>query len=103
MASGEVHKNDIGTLFLVTIYDGAAVVDISGATTKQILFRKPTATILTKTASFTTDGTDGQIDYTTISGDLDTTGTWEIQAKVITSAGTWFSDKGSFEVYPNVE
>jgi hypothetical protein len=54
---------DIGTTIRVTIQEGGSAVDVSGATTKQIYLRKPnTGDTYTKTAIFTTDGTNGQIE-----------------------------------------
>ena len=45
MAS-EIHVNDIGTRFLVTVKDGSDVVDISSATSLAINFRKPDDSIV---------------------------------------------------------
>jgi hypothetical protein len=78
------HVNDIGTTFVVTINDltssgGSAVA-----------------------AGFTTDGTDGKIEYTTVDGDLNGAGNWEIQAKVVTPSGTWSTGVGYFKVYENI-
>ncbi len=102
MAANEIHKSDIGTVFEITIKDGSAVVDISGATTKNILFKPPTATLLTKAGVFSTDGTDGKIKYTTISGDLSESGVWQVQAHIVTPAGEWKSDIIKFSVYDNL-
>jgi len=102
----EVHKNDIGTKFLVTIKDGTTVVDISGAsgdTDKQIIFEKPDGTVITKNATFDTDGTDGKIYYITIDEDLNLSGQWKIQAKVVLADGTWRTSIDDFEVYENLE
>ena len=103
----EAHVNDIGTIFSVTVYDTGStgttsVLDVSGATTKQIIFKKPTGTTLTKAAVFTTDGTDGKIQYVTVSDDLDSTGTWQLQAYIVASDGSWKSDVGTFKVYENL-
>ena len=60
MAENEIRVGDIGTKFQVTVKDGASVVDISSATsTKQIILKKPDGTTLTKSATFSSDGTDG--------------------------------------------
>jgi hypothetical protein len=98
----EIHKDDIGTRFQVTIMDGSSVVDVSTATTKQIILRKPDETNLTKDASFYTDGTDGIITYTTTEGDLDVAGVWQIQAYIIIGSNKWHTDIGTFRVYPNL-
>ncbi len=103
MAEDEIHKGDIGTIIELTIKDGTIIVDISGATTKQIFFRKPDeTTVLTKTGTLTTDGTDGKVRYTTISGDLDEVGVWQVQAHVITPAGEWRSDIKDMSVHDNL-
>ena len=40
MAANEIHVNDVGTKFLVTVTDGSIAVDISSATTKQLIIKK---------------------------------------------------------------
>ncbi len=99
----EVHVGDIGTVFEATITDAGVVVDVSGASTKDLNFLKPDGTTtLNKTASFTTDGVDGKIRYTTIAGDLTPAGTWQIQAHVILGGGDWKSDIIEFNVFANI-
>lgn len=103
----EIHVDDIGTAFEVTLYDEGVVLDASGATTKQIVFRKPTVDgvlgeVVTKTAQFKTDGSDGIILYASVADDLDVAGTWKIQAKVTLPSGVWSSSIGSFRVYENL-
>lgn len=36
MPANEIHQNDIGTAFTITIQDGTTAVDISTATTKRL-------------------------------------------------------------------
>ena len=103
----EAHLNDIGTVFRITVYDTdstgtASILDISAATTIQIIFRKSDGNLLTKTATLTTDGSDGQMQYTTVDGDLNVGGTWNIQSKIVSGDGTWKTDVGSFKVYENL-
>lgn len=101
---GEVRKNDIGTDIKITIKDGNAVVDVSSVTTKEIVFKKPSGTLVTKAASFDTDGTDGVIKYTTESGFLDEIGTWEIQGRVkFSSTQDWKTSLGNMRVHRNLE
>ena len=99
---GEIHLDDIGTRFEVTIKDDGVVVDISSATTKEIIFKKPDGNTLTKNADFVNDGTDGKIDYSTVSGDLNLVGIWNIQAKVVLAGGTWSSEVQEFQVFENL-
>ena len=86
----ELHLNDIGTVIRVRIIDEAtdAALDVSGATTKQIIFKKPDNVSVTKTAVFTTNGSDGYIQYVTVANDLDVDGTWKVQGKAINGVYT---------------
>ena len=102
MAANEIHQNDIGTKFLETIYDGSSTIDVSGASTKQIIFKKPAGTTMTKSASFNSDGTDGKIYYNAVTDDLDEIGTYEIQGKVIITDGTFYTDIQNFKVHRNL-
>jgi hypothetical protein len=100
--SSEIHVDDVGTKFVVTVLDDSAVVDISPATNLIIYFRKPDNSVLEKTASLSTDGTDGKMYYITESGDLDLAGNYKIQGKVILSTGTYYTSLGSFKVHCNI-
>ena len=102
MAINEIHQNDIGTNFTVTMKDGSAVVDISSATTKNIIFTKPGGTNVTKTMSFVTDGSNGQLVYSIESGVLDTVGQWQYQIYLVFSSGSFYSDIGEFIVHRNL-
>tara|TARA_R110000796_G_scaffold252337_1_gene386141 strand:- start:1426 stop:1755 length:330 start_codon:yes stop_codon:yes gene_type:complete len=104
----QAHVNDIGTVFRVTVYDttatgGSEVANISAATTRSLIFGRPDGTTFTKSAVFTTNGTDGKIEYATVDGDLGKAGTWSIQAYVaLSSGGTWHSSVGNFRVFENL-
>ena len=102
MAANEIHKGDIGTQFTVTVQDGTTVVDISTASTKQLIFKKPGGTILTKSTSFVTDGTDGKMQYVSVDGDLSDDGVWKMKGKVIIGGNTFSTDITSFKVYRNL-
>jgi len=102
MGAGEIHEDDIGTIFEAEFLDAGAVLDISGATTKELLFRKPDGTKVAEAGLFTTDGTDGKLRYTTIADFLDASGRWSVQGRVVLPAGTWSSDITAFHVYPNL-
>lgn len=102
----EIHVNDIGTVFLITVKDCVSgtetTLDVSTATTLQFILLSPSDVTKTKTAVFDTDGTDGKIKYTTINGDLDEPGTWKLQARIVMGGGDWKSDVTSFRVYANI-
>lgn len=100
----EIHEGDIGTIFRVTITDqAAAVVDLSGATTKEIIFKKSDGSFVTQVAAFFTDGTDGIIQYITIADDLDLVGGWCIQGHVVLPTGEWKTNIDTFIVNENLE
>ena len=83
---------DVGTSIQLIVTENGVPVNVSTATLLQITFSKPDASIVVKTASFVTDGTDGNIKYVTVAGDLDQSGTWSLQADVTMPGGVWSSD-----------
>ncbi len=104
----QAHVNDIGTTFRVTVYDisstgGTSAANISDATSLVFYFQKSNCSVISRTAQFTNDGTDGLIQYTTVDGDLDIAGNWSLQAKVVTLGGSWKTDVGYFIVHENLE
>ncbi len=103
----QAHVNDIGTIFRVTVNDttstgSATIADISTASTKKFIFKRPDGTTFERTAVFTTDGSDGNIQYISVDGDLNVAGTWSLQAYVATGAGTWSTSVGTFKVHENL-
>ena len=98
-----IHQDDIGTEIKVQFVDCSEVpIDISLASTIQIVLKKPSGASLTKNATFLTDGTDGIIYYTIIAGDLDEVGTWKIQGIVTIGSYIWHSNFESFKVLRNL-
>ena len=100
--SDEIHKGDIGTLFTFTITNNGATIDLSSASTKQIIFSPPGGVKLTKAAEFVTNGSDGKLKYAAISGDLSVEGLWSAQAHVALPTGEWSSSVVEFMVHPNL-
>lgn len=81
MASARL--SDYGFKITLTIKDPAGVVvDVSGATTRQILLTDPSGNEDAKVASFTTNGTDGKIETTVAASVLDQAGRWSIRGRV---------------------
>ena len=101
MASEEVHKGDTTTIRR-TIYDGTDVVDISSATVKQFKLRSPSGVTVTKDGVFTTDGTDGKLEYTCPTSELDEVGVWQSQIYIEMPGWTGHTDIQSFMVYANL-
>ncbi len=102
----DIHVGDTGTRFELPIVDMindvSVAVDISSATVKTIKFRGPDNVTVSKTAGFTTDGTDGKIDYTSITNDIDQRGQWKIQAYIEMPSGKFHTSMSSFGVSGNL-
>ena len=104
MAENEIHLNDIGTIFEITLKDDAGLVDLTGATTTDLKFKKPDddETLVTKPGIPDGDPTSGILRYTTIADDLDVLGNWQIQVFLVLPGGSWSSDIGTFKVWENL-
>ena len=99
----EIHVNDIGTAFTITITEDGKPVDISSATTKEFHFDKPNVDgKFTKDAEFKTDGTNGKIKYVSEEGVLDVPGDWKIQAHLVMPNGEWRTNVQTFMVFENI-
>lgn len=98
----EIHVGDIGTSFEVTLYDCDVIVDVSGATTQEIVLLKPDESRVVKTTTFLSDGTDGVIRWLSQVDDLDQEGKWKLQGHIILPSGEWWTDTDEFKVYPNL-
>ena len=83
--AGEFGKNNIVTL---KDFDGV-VQDVSSYTTKQVISRSDDGRkTITSTATYVTDGSDGQVQWSYGSGDpLDRAGLWEGQVVLTKSGG----------------
>jgi hypothetical protein len=101
MAS-EIHYGDIGVNFNITVMNDTVPLDVSNANDIYIIFEKPDGTDMIKNAVLITDGTDGNIRYTTVAGDLDQIGTWQIQAKVDFGSSVFSTEIQRFKVQRNL-
>ena len=101
-ANAEIHVDDVGTSFEVTLQDGnGTAVDISGATKKELHFLKADGTVLEVTAQFKTDGKDGVLTYDTVAGNLDVAGEWSVQPYVEMPGWSGHAGIERFTVYEN--
>jgi hypothetical protein len=104
MSNNSLHIGDYGTIIKALIKnDSLEIEDVSIATAKYFYFEKPTGTILTRDGQFTTDGTDGYIQYTIASGELNEVGLWSVQCHVITPSGSWRTNIPEFRVERNLD
>jgi hypothetical protein len=89
-------------LIELEINEGFNVMNISLATVKRFIIKKPNGTILTKDAVFTTNGQDGLIHYHTMLGDLDLPGDYKIQSYLETPTFSGYSSITGFSVILNL-
>jgi len=104
MAS-EIHQDDVGTRFLITVKDDGNLVNVSGvggSTIHQISFRKPSDAVINRNATLQDFGISGVMFYDTVVGDLDEAGLYKLQAKVVVPSGTYYTDIYSFKVHSNI-
>jgi len=102
MGANEIHIGDVSTNLQVTIKESGTAIDISAATQTSLLLTKPSGTLVQWTAAFVTDGSNGQIDYDTSSGDFDEVGLWRLQAYVVSPTWTGYSDVQIVQVHANI-
>ena len=100
--NNEIHANDIGTRFLITVQDNGEVVDISNSVSLTLIFRKPSDNLIYRPGTIYASGTDGKMYYDTIAGDLDETGNWKLQGRVGLPSGTYYTDIHTFKVHCNL-
>jgi len=94
----ELQMNAVNAKIEITNVEDGAVLDVSTVTTKEIVFKKPNNTIVTKTAAFTTTGVDGKIKYMTEPAFLDQAGTWYLQAHLVFPA-SGYDGRGAIGVF----
>lgn len=94
--------DDIKVRLIVTIFEDDAALNISTASSKNIIVKKPDGTTSTFTATFLTDGSDGKVYYDTVAGDLDQSGLYKIQGAIIINSGTYKSSIQVFRVECNL-
>lgn len=91
MGQSQIHQQAVGITFTARIRDGLDPVDISGTNIRELVFVKPTGARMVKPATFTTDGVDGKMEWTTTTiDDLDESGTYQVQGWVKWADGTQF-------------
>lgn len=95
-----LHVDEYGIIITLTLndIDTDAAADISGYTSVNVDLKPPSGDIKTKSASFVTDGTDGQIDFTLEAGDLDEVGRWHLQVNLLSASAEISSEIVSFSV-----
>lgn len=98
-----IHVNDTPNLvftFLDPFATQRTVLDISTYTSLEAKLRKPNGVVLTRTAAFVTDGTDGKTSYQVIPLELDSSGWWEFWGIVAGGSLNFRTNSIRHEVMP---
>jgi hypothetical protein len=98
----EIHEDDVGLWFIVTVMDADGIVDMSQATVIKFRFQKPDGSLIVVDAKLLHDGTDGQVVYVTQPGDFDQPGTWKHQLYAEIGPDQKWSNIVKFKIYPNL-
>jgi hypothetical protein len=102
--ANNIHVGDVGTVFKIKIIDDKTgnVLNLTGSSVKKIIFKKSDAAVVEHNAVFTTDGSDGLIQYKTVANDLDVDGLWYIQGRVVGGGYENRSEVKNFTVFANL-
>jgi len=101
MSLDAINKDDYGYTIELTMKDTDTdtASDISAYSTSQhFVLKSPSDVETTHSASFKTDGSDGVVEYTVSSGDIDAAGTWHIRIKAASGSAMLRSEWKAFEV-----
>lgn len=92
----KAYVGDIGTAIEVNTF-----IDLTGATVKEIIIKKPSGTILTKTAAIPEGLTDsdGKIVIFTVAGDFDEAGKYHVQPHIESASTDHLGNTSNFTVY----
>jgi hypothetical protein len=104
MAKREFHVGQTGARIRVQMWETVddEALDISEATTKEIIMQRPNGSTVTKDAELETDGTDGIMYFDTIEGDWTMQGDYFFQGIVVRSDGRWPGSISQIYVHPNL-
>lgn len=104
----DIHQNDIGTMFKLTVKDqDGSIVPFDNTYEISVVFLLPDKSTVTKEALLFSDGSDGIVKYVTVAGDLSQSGRWQLQAIVTKMSGLdiqsqHHSDPFKFKVAANL-
>jgi len=104
MADEELHVNDEGTMFIFTVVEDGEPLDISSATTKDIILARKDKSYFTVDGSFLTSGSDGKLYYITEDDPaIDMKGDWKAQLYLEMPGGKWHTSIAQFSVGENLD
>jgi len=98
MANTNIHLDDAGMDLIIRFVSNGQPFNISQSTANTIYFKRSDGRVISRTATKFSDGSDGKIKYTTVPGDIDIVGIWQIWGEVILPTGKRTTNKGYFAV-----
>ena len=98
----ELHQDDWGTNFQVTVKEKGVVVDLSSATGMIIVFRQPDGAIIERPLTWVSDGVDGKVYYLFPENEVIQAGVWSYQLMITFPSGSWHTQVGTFKVHKNL-
>lgn len=102
MSMVDLHVGDIGTVLRFTVKENGVALDLSSCTDLNLHLQKKDKSVITRDLSFTTDGTDGKVEYVTTYGDIDQKGKWKAQVFLTMTSGSWHTSIVELDVEANV-
>jgi hypothetical protein len=91
----DIYVGSVGFQFLFTVQNSNGVVNISGAI-PNVVIRPPNGSSFIQTGSLTTDGTNGQFQYTTQSGDISQVGWYKLQGNLTLGSNIYYTNSWDF-------
>ena len=103
MSWEDIQVDDFGWVGKLTLKQDGSAVDISSYTTKKFILRNPVGATVEKTAIFDSDGTDGVLKYTILTGEIAVAGNWKVEARIAKTGAEITSNPHAFSVAERLE
>jgi hypothetical protein len=97
-----VQVGTIGLMIELGVKEAYNYLNLSTASIKNIIIKKPSGMYLTVSGSYTTNGTDGKIYYTTREGDLSEAGVYKVQGQIAIGTFSGYTTATQFTVVANI-
>jgi hypothetical protein len=97
----KIRLGAVNVQIIGTVKQAGTAVNISSATTHNLILTKPDGTEVTKTGTFYTDGSDGKLYCYSLASDVDQAGIYEVRADLVFPGGTGYDGDtfcGRFQV-----
>ena len=101
----DIHKDDFGWIGRMTVQQDGVTQDISGFATMKYILIPPSGVANKKEldAAFFTDGADGILTHTFLTGEIDEDGDWKAAPRVFGTGVELTGDEFVFNVAPRLD